>query len=144
MSKWVVLHINHSQEIDLHLVEAISRLRRTGAIVLNQAVLLRGINDTTEQLETLCERLIDCGVMPYYLHQLDRVAGATHFEVDKERGLAMMSGLAKRLPGYAVPKYVVEIAGQANKTLIKSSGSEFDSVHADVEFPKTERQLWFK
>ena len=144
LSKWVVLHINHSQEIDSHLVDAISRLRRTGAIVLNQAVLLRGINDSTEQLEILCERLVDCGVMPYYLHQLDRVAGATHFEADKERGLAMMSELAKRLPGYAVPKYVVEIAGEANKTLIKSGRSEFASVLADVEFPKTEIKSWFK
>ena len=144
LSKWVVLHINHSQEIDSHLVDAISRLRRTGAIVLNQAVLLRGINDSTEQLETLCERLVDCGVIPYYLHQLDRVAGATHFESDKEQGLAMMSELAKRLPGYAVPKYVVEIAGEANKTLIKSGRSEFASVLADVEFPKTEIKSWFK
>ena len=119
LSKWVVLHINHSQEIDLYLVEAISQLRRTGAIVLNQSVLLRGINDTPEQLETLCERLVDCGVMPYYLHQLDRVAGATHFEVENGRGLQMMTELAKRLPGYAVPKYVVEIAGEASKTLIR-------------------------
>ncbi len=119
LSKWVVLHINHSQEIDVHVVDAISRLRRTGATVLNQAVLLRGVNDTVEQLECLCERLVDCGVQPYYLHQLDRVSGATHFEVKRERGLAMIVELANRLPGYAVPKYVVEIAGQASKTPIQ-------------------------
>ena len=119
LSKWVVLHINHAQEIDVHLVEAISRLRLAGATVLNQAVLLRGVNDTLEQLESLCERLVDCGVLPYYLHQLDRVSGATHFEVDTERGLAMMAELANRLPGYAVPKYVAEIAGQASKTAIR-------------------------
>ena len=118
LAKWVVLHINHSQEIDVHVVDAISRLRRTGATVLNQAVLLRGVNDTVEQLESLCERLVDCGVLPYYLHQLDRVSGATHFEVEREHGLAMMAELANRLPGYAVPKYVVEIAGQASKTPI--------------------------
>ena len=121
LSKWVVLHINHSQEIDTHLVEAISRLRRTGATVLNQAVLLRGVNDTVEHLETLCERLVDCGVMPYYLHQLDRVSGATHFEVERESGLAMIAELANRLPGYAIPKYVAEIAGQASKTPIQKA-----------------------
>ena len=121
LSKWVVLHINHSQEIDTHLVEAISRLRRTGATVLNQAVLLRGVNDTVEHLETLCERLVNCGVLPYYLHQLDRVSGAAHFEVEKESGLAMIAELANRLPGYAIPKYVAEIAGQASKTQIKKA-----------------------
>ena len=121
LSKWVVLHINHSREIDVHLIDAIARLRRTGATVLNQAVLLRGINDTVEQLESLCERLVDCGVLPYYLHQLDKVSGATHFEVDSERGLAMMAELANRLPGYAVPKYVAEIAGQASKTPIQKA-----------------------
>ncbi len=119
LSKWVVLHINHSQEIDVHVMDAISRLRRTGATVLNQAVLLRGVNDTVEQLESLCNRLVDCGVLPYYLHQLDRVSGATHFEVDRERGLAMIVELANRLPGYAVPKYVVETAGQTSKTPIQ-------------------------
>ena len=120
LSKWVVLHINHAQEIDLHVLEAIARLKLTGAMVLNQAVLLRGINDSVEQLEFLCHRLVDCGVVPYYLHQLDRVSGATHFESDRARGLAIMEELAKRLPGYAVPKYVVEIAGEPNKTMIQA------------------------
>ena len=73
-----------------------------------------------EHLESLCERLVDCGVLPYYLHQLDKVTGASHFEVDKERGLAMIVELANRLPGYAVPKYVAEITGQASKTAIQS------------------------
>ncbi len=118
LSKWVVLHINHSQEIDSHLVAAIGRLQRTGATVLNQSVLLRGINDTVEAMAQLCERLVDCGVLPYYMHQLDRVAGASHFEVPQERGLEIVEQLAKRLPGYAVPKYVVEIAGQPSKTAL--------------------------
>lgn len=120
LSKWVVLHINHAQEIDSHVVDAIARLRLTGAAVLNQAVMLRGVNDSVDQLESLCQRLVDCGVMPYYLHQLDRVAGASHFETDRIRGLAIMEELAKRLPGYAVPKYVVEIAGEPSKTMIQS------------------------
>ena len=118
LSKWVVLHINHPQEIDSELVSAISRLQRTGATVLNQAVLLRGINDSVEHLASLCERLIDCGVLPYYLHQLDRVAGATHFEADRVTGLMILDELAKRLPGYAVPKYVVEVAGEPSKSMI--------------------------
>ena len=116
LSKWIVLHINHTQELDASLVQAISRLQKTGALVLNQAVLLRGINDSVSQLESLCESLVDLGVMPYYLHQLDRVSGATHFEVERSRGLAILDDLAKRLPGYAIPKYVAEIAGEASKT----------------------------
>ncbi len=123
LSKWIVLHINHAQEIDQQLVEAIYRLQRTGATVLNQSVLLRGVNDSVEEMAALCERLIDCGVLPYYLHQLDRVSGATHFEVSKEHGLELMSELSKRLPGYAVPKYVAEIAGQESKTAIVSSAT---------------------
>ena len=118
LSKWIVLHINHAQELDASLVQAISRLQKTGALVLNQAVLLRGINDSVSQLESLCESLVDLGVMPYYLHQLDRVSGATHFEVERSRGLAIMAELAKRLPGYAIPKYVAEIAGEASKTAV--------------------------
>ena len=118
LSKWIVLHINHAQELDASLVQAISRLQKSGALVLNQAVLLRGINDSVSQLESLCESLVDLGVMPYYLHQLDRVSGATHFEVERSRGLAIMADLAKRLPGYAIPKYVAEIAGEASKTAV--------------------------
>ena len=121
LSKWVVLHINHPQEIDADLGNAISRLQRTGATVLNQAVLLRGINDSVEVLESLCERLVDCGVLPYYLHQLDRVAGATHFETDRAKGLVIVDELARRLPGYAVPKYVVEMAGELSKSTIFAS-----------------------
>ncbi len=123
LSTWVVLHINHSQELDSSLMDAISRLQRAGAIVLNQAVLLRGINDSLSQLESLFERLVDLGVLPYYLHQLDRVSGATHFEVERSRGLAIMADLAKRLPGYAIPKYVAEIAGAGSKTAISESAS---------------------
>lgn len=116
MSKWVVLHINHANEIDRNVVEAIRRLQSCGAIVLNQAVLLRNVNDSVQALSELCERLVNLGVLPYYLHQLDRVAGAQHFEVDESEGLHLVSELAKRLPGFAVPKYVVEISGEASKS----------------------------
>ena len=118
LSKWIVLHINHAQEIDSNVVYAIKKLQQTGATVLNQAVLLRGINDSAEQQGALCERLVDCGVMPYYLHQLDRVSGATHFEADRAKGLAILEQLTKCLPGYAVPKYVQEIAGKPSKSPI--------------------------
>ncbi len=81
----------------------------------NQAVLLRGVNDDADVLAELCERLVDLRVMPYYLHQLDRVAGAAHFEVPIERGRQLVAQLQTRLPGYAVPRYVQEIAGREHK-----------------------------
>jgi L-lysine 2,3-aminomutase len=118
LSKWIVLHINHAQEIDVHVINAIKKLQQCGATVLNQTVLLRGINDSEEQLLALCERLVDCGVLPYYLHQLDRVSGAEHFEADRTKGLAIVEQLTKSLPGYAVPKYVEEIAGKPSKSTI--------------------------
>ncbi len=121
LAKWVVLHINHAHEIDSAVVEAIHRLKATGTMVLNQSVLLRDVNDDLETLQELCERLVDIGVMPYYLHQLDRVAGASHFEALPSLGLTLMEELAKRLPGYAVPKYVAEIAGEPNKTPVAVS-----------------------
>lgn len=124
LAKWIVLHINHAQEIDSHVVQAIKRLQQTGATILNQSVLLRGINDSEEQLGALCERLVDCGVLPYYLHQLDRVSGATHFEADREKGLAILEQLTKILPGYAVPKYVQEIAGKPSKSPISPTKFE--------------------
>ncbi|HTN00893.1 MAG TPA: EF-P beta-lysylation protein EpmB [Planctomycetaceae bacterium] len=112
----MVVHANHPQEIQLDCADALSRLVRHGIPTLNQAVLLRGINDEEDVLAELCERLIDLGVLPYYLHQLDRVAGAAHFEVPVEQGRELVAALRRRLPGYAVPQYVVEIAGEAHKT----------------------------
>ena len=79
------------------------------------SVLLRGINDSADTLAELCERLADLGVVSYYLHQLDRVRGTAHFEVSEERGRAIIQELRQRLPGYAVPQYVREIAGAAHK-----------------------------
>lgn len=113
---WFVLHINHAQELDSPTCQAIRKLRQTGAVLLNQAVLLRGVNDSVEALEELCQRLVNEQVIPYYLHQLDRVAGGAHFEVPKAEGLELIEKLRQRLPGYAMPRYVQEIAGQASKT----------------------------
>ncbi len=113
---YFVLHFNHPQEIDSSVQQAMSRLRRSGATLLNQAVLLRGINDAPETQLALCERLINMQVLPYYLHQLDRVAGAMHFESTLERGHEIIAHLQRHLPGYGVPKFVREDAGAPSKT----------------------------
>ena len=80
--------------------------------------MLSGVNDDEEALYDLCKRLIDAQITPYYLHQLDEVTGAAHFHVSKSRGIELISALRKRLPGYAVPRYVEEIAGERSKTVI--------------------------
>jgi len=114
----VVMHINHPAEIDAALAVALARLVDAGIVVLNQAVLLRGVNDRAETLVDLCRRLVDLRVMPYYLHQLDRVAGAAHFEVPEAEGIALIQAVRDRLPGYAVPRYVRETIGGTCKELL--------------------------
>jgi len=115
LQKVVVLHANHGNELDASVDAACARLRAAGATVLNQSVLLRGINDDADTLAELSERLFAAGVLPYYLHQLDRVQGAAHFEVDDKRALALMEALRARLPGYLVPRLVREVGGDASK-----------------------------
>ena len=115
---YFVSHANHPNEIHAELKARFRALSSTGAMLLNQAVLLRGVNDNAGDLVSLSERLLDCGVLPYYLHQLDRVRGAQHFEVPEEKGLALMTELRRRLPGYGVPKYVREVAGEKFKIAI--------------------------
>ena len=114
----MVVHANHPREIDESVADALGRLVDAGVPVLNQAVLLRGVNDDLDVLTQLCERLVDLRVMPYYLHQLDRVAGAAHFEVPESEGRTLLSGLRRRLPGYAVPRYVHEQSGAWSKSPI--------------------------
>ncbi len=111
----VVIHANHANEFDAAVDAAIARLRQVGASVLNQAVLLRGVNDSVDALADLSERSLVAGVLPYYLHQLDRVEGAAHFEVSDERAIALHAALTARLSGYLVPKLVREVAGDASK-----------------------------
>jgi EF-P beta-lysylation protein EpmB len=111
----VVIHANHANELDGSVLEALAALRATGATLLNQAVLLRGVNDSEAALAGLSERLFEAGVLPYYLHQLDRVAGTAHFEVPDDRALALHATLASRLPGYLVPRLVREVAGAPAK-----------------------------
>ncbi len=112
---FLVIHANHAREIDSEVEAKLRALRTAGAILLNQSVLLRGVNDDAQALAELSERLLDSGVLPYYLHQLDRVRGAHEFEVPEEEGLALMEELRLRLPGYGLPRYVREIAGEASK-----------------------------
>jgi L-lysine 2,3-aminomutase len=114
----VVVHANHANELDDNVARALARLADAGVPLLNQAVLLRGVNDSVDAQASLCERLVDLRVMPYYLHQLDRVAGAAHFEVPIEVGRRIVTELRSRLPGYAVPRYVREVPGAASKTNI--------------------------
>lgn len=111
----VVLHANHANEFDATVDAAVARLRGAGASVLNQAVLLRGVNDSVDALAALSERGFAAGVLPYYLHQLDRVQGAAHFEVSDQLALQLHAGLSARLSGYLVPRLVREIAGDTGK-----------------------------
>lgn len=111
----VVLHANHANEIDAGVDQACRALRETGAILLNQAVLLRGVNDDVDALAALSERSYQAGVLPYYLHQLDRVQGAAHFEVGDEEARRLHAALSSRLSGYLVPRLVREVAGDPGK-----------------------------
>lgn len=111
----MVVHANHPNEVAGDCAPALEALKAAGAQVLNQAVLLKGINDDAEILADLSRRLLRHGALPYYLHQLDRVTGASHFEVDEGRGLELIAALRGKLPGYAVPRYVREVAGEPSK-----------------------------
>jgi EF-P beta-lysylation protein EpmB len=111
----VVIHANHANEFDAGVDAALAQLRATGATLLNQAVLLRGVNDSVDALAALSERAYVAGVLPYYLHQLDRVAGTAHFEVADEVALALHAAVSARLPGYLVPRLVREIPGDTGK-----------------------------
>ena len=111
----VVLHANHANEFDPSVDAAMMRLREAGVTLLNQAVLLRGVNDSVEALAALSERGFAAGVLPYYLHQLDRVQGAAHFEVSDDSARSIHADLAARLSGYLVPRLVREVAGDSGK-----------------------------
>jgi EF-P beta-lysylation protein EpmB len=116
LAVWFVVHANHPNELDASVLDRLGLLIDAGIPVLNQAVLLRGVNDDADTLIQLCRRLVDHRIGPYYLHQLDRVRGASHFEVPIAEGQQLMKKLRESLPGYAVPTYVVEEAGKGSKT----------------------------
>lgn len=115
---WFVIHSNHARELDQDILHALKSIQMLGIPVLNHTVLLRGINDDADVLTELFEKLVDHGVFPYYLNQLDRVQGAAHFDVPEAKGRALIEELSARLPGYAVPKYIKEIPGAIGKTRI--------------------------
>jgi EF-P beta-lysylation protein EpmB len=114
----IVVHCNHANELDERVAAGLERLRAPLTALLNQSVLLRGINDDAEVLARLSERLLACGVLPYYLHLLDPVAGAAHFDVDEATGRRLIAELRARLPGYLVPRLVREAPGELSKSLI--------------------------
>lgn len=118
---WFIIHANHPNEFDDEIWGALGRIQLLGIPVLNQSVLLKGVNDNAAALKTLSELFVDHGVLPYYLHQLDRVEGAAHFEVAEEKGRELVHLLASQLPGFGVPKYVREIPGEPNKTSLTSA-----------------------
>ncbi|MEC9076467.1 MAG: EF-P beta-lysylation protein EpmB [Pseudomonadota bacterium] len=111
----MVLHINHANEVDESVMHAVGRLRAVCRSVLNQAVILRGVNDSAESLITLSERVFEVGIDPYYLNVLDRVAGAHHFDVTDKEVAALHEALLNALPGYLVPKLVREVPGVGHK-----------------------------
>lgn len=115
----MVIHANHANEIDAETARSLLQLQQAGCQLLNQAVLLKGINDSVEALVNLSERLSEVSVMPYYLHLLDKVAGAHHFDVTETTAIELIDTVRKLLPGYLVPRLVREIQGEASKTVIR-------------------------
>lgn len=114
----VVVHANHPAELDASVAASLARLADARVILLNQAVLLAGVNDSLDVLRDLSERLVELGVIPYYLHLLDRVLGTAHFEVAAHTANALHAGLRAALPGYAVPRLVREVPGEPAKVWI--------------------------
>ncbi len=114
----MVIHANHANEIDRTVAHSMNELAKTGVTLLNQSVLLAGVNDSFDALIALSERLFEAHVMPYYLHLLDPVQGAAHFNVECDHALALMEQIRNRLPGYLVPKLVQEKPGAGSKITI--------------------------
>ncbi|MBS3953754.1 MAG: EF-P beta-lysylation protein EpmB [Methylomicrobium sp.] len=111
----MVVHCNHANEISQSVAQACRLIKDYGITLLNQSVLLKGVNDTANDLCTLSERLFENGIIPYYLHSLDKANGTQHFEVSEEHALKLIQQIQDRLPGYLVPKLVKEIAGAPSK-----------------------------
>ncbi|MGM0439822.1 MAG: KamA family radical SAM protein [Chlamydiota bacterium] len=120
---WMVIHCNHPQELDDDILDALQSLQRAGIPTLNQSVLLKDINDNPQTLAKLHESLINRGILPYYLHQLDRTQGAAHFEVNIKRGLEIIADLQRTSPGYSIPRYVQEIPHYPHKTPLFSEAT---------------------
>jgi EF-P beta-lysylation protein EpmB len=113
-----VIHTNHPKELDNDIFTALKKIQKLGIPTLNQTVLLRGVNDSIEILKQLFTDLSNNGILPYYLHQLDKVSGSAHFEVSETEGKKLMKSLSSCLSGYSLPKYAKEEAGMPSKTVI--------------------------
>lgn len=114
----MVLHANHARELDAEVATAANMLTANGVTLLNQSVLLAGVNDNLSALAELGERLFELGILPYYLHLLDPVQGASHFDVPDSRGIELVRQMRSTLPGYLVPRLVREHPGADSKTLV--------------------------
>ena len=114
----VVIHCNHPNELTTKTRAALQRLHDSGATLLNQSVLLKGINDDADILTELSHQLFESKVMPYYLNLLDKVQNASHFLIPEERAISIHKQLKKNLPGYLVPKLTQEISGEPHKTTV--------------------------
>ncbi|MFV0449722.1 MAG: EF-P beta-lysylation protein EpmB [Vibrio sp.] len=112
----LVTHINHAHEINLELKQQMARLRAINVTLLNQGVMLKGVNDSVQAQVNLSESLFDAGILPYYMHVLDKVQGAAHFFIDDEAAKTIMAGVIERVSGYLVPKLTREIGGRSSKT----------------------------
>ncbi|BCG63372.1 MAG: L-lysine 2,3-aminomutase [Methyloprofundus sp.] len=114
----LVMHCNHANELSQQVTAACISLKQTNISLLNQTVLLKDINDSSEVLQKLSEKLFASGILPYYLHLLDRAIGTAHFEIQEEKAIKIHQQLQQILPGYLVPKLVKEQAGAVAKSLI--------------------------
>lgn len=119
----LVIHANHPRELDGDVAAALGACRRAGLTLLNQAVLLNGVNDDADTLAALSETLFDMGVLPYYVNVLDPVRGSAHFDVDARRASELQEALRARLPGYLVPRFVREIEGAPAKMPLATPGT---------------------
>ncbi len=114
----IVTHCNHANEISKQVVQACLSLKHENISLLNQSVLLKGVNDHSKTLQQLSEQLFTSGILPYYLHLLDKAKGTSHFEVEQSKAIKIHQKLQTVLPGYLVPKLVKEQAGESAKTLL--------------------------
>ncbi|WP_067206490.1 EF-P beta-lysylation protein EpmB [Marinomonas aquimarina] len=114
----LVLHSNHAHEIDQSIADKVALLKRAGVTVLNQGVLLRGVNDSVEAQVNLSEALFAAGILPYYMFTFDPIEGGAHFDISIEAAQQLMGQVAQKLPGYLMPKLAKEIPGEPAKTVL--------------------------
>ncbi len=128
----MVIHTNHPNELNESVHDALQKIAAAGVALLNQSVLLKGINDQAETLGNLSEKLFSTGVLPYYLHLLDKVQGAAHFEVSEDIALILVEAMHSSLPGYLVPRLVREREGDPAKQLISEPFRRIGGIPADI------------